>query len=647
MSDKKVYIKPDELNRFIQPIVEEVKKQLITDKVIRLDANQREALAKVTAKHLSVEIDYSKIPKPKDGIDGKNLVWDGAIRADVIEGVKRLIHNPKHEESYKLTAQDRADIAEQAVRLLPEPNSQKTGLDEIVKESIKQEIIDSIIEEAQFVSKIAFNRRLKDIKTLIDQVKGKRPMNTGISGKDMVEEINKILGTSWQEFDDSNLVHLDGTETITGLKSFQALLGVFNGLLNVDREQIRLGRSDNMPVRYHSVHTKASAGAASQNYVRFKVHDRVTDTSQVDVFGLYGNKNAAIGTMVPIANSTGGTLLLGMNDAVQAPAGTVTGGGLLYMVGGKLFNLDSAGVVHDLTATGISWGEIITNGSGIGLAFNVGAGAASGVNPIKVLFDNGATNALEGITVDIGTAAAAHIGFRATGGGNNSSQAHYLAEILAAGRGTGFWSNHASTESLSRSFRLSSTTNNVNGIGQFFSVVSPNNGAFQPINITMSSSAITEARTTDFALYSSARKLTALTTLSDNYDMVHFLRTTTVDRTGSTYNANGAVVKIENKAVEDSGTLNDSVVVLELVQDVDSEGSPIRITQNATIAGLVSGTFKKYKDLDGLLIYKSDGTTPQGNLDATKGATQGAICYNGPGGQPFYFTGTGSNWTGM
>jgi hypothetical protein len=63
-------------------------------------------------------------------------------------------------------------------------------------------------------------------------------------------------------------------------------------------------------------------------------------------------------------------------------------------------------------------------------------------------------------------------------------------------------------------------------------------------------------------------------------------------------------------------------------------------------AALVGGHFKQFIDFEvadgGVMMYMSDGTTPNGNLSGNVGD----ICLNGPAGQPFYCTG-GVAWTGF
>ena len=110
-------------------------------------------------------------------------------------------------------------------------------------------------------------------------------------------------------------------------------------------------------------------------------------------------------------------------------------------------------------------------------------------------------------------------------------------------------------------------------------------------------------------------------TLNDNFDGLKLKREGIA--TGGILNSAGSTLHLENSRIGGGGGA-DTVSLLKLTQSV-----------------LIATKFKRYKDLDGLIIYKSiDGTTPQGNLTGV----QGDICYNGPGGKHFYCTG-GVNWT--
>jgi hypothetical protein len=73
------------------------------------------------------------------------------------------------------------------------------------------------------------------------------------------------------------------------------------------------------------------------------------------------------------------------------------------------------------------------------------------------------------------------------------------------------------------------------------------------------------------------------------------------------------------------------------VDNAAATGSnPIKTLNNA----LVSTNFKKAALFNGVQIWTSDGTTPNGNLSGTTGD----ICLNGDSGKPYYCVAT-TSWT--
>ena len=73
---------------------------------------------------------------------------------------------------------------------------------------------------------------------------------------------------------------------------------------------------------------------------------------------------------------------------------------------------------------------------------------------------------------------------------------------------------------------------------------------------------------------------TSLTT-ADDYDVADISRVSTMNGIGGTLTATGSVLRLSNTVTQTAGTLTDTVVVLELIQDADSAGTVIDITQNA------------------------------------------------------------------
>lgn len=179
---------------------EQVIRELVENRRIRLDSAQMETLGKVSAKYIKVEIDYpaieknllKKIPIPRDG---KDMIYTEAIRADTIEGVLQLVSEPrdgkdgqdgKAGENYVLKAEDRADIASKVLARVDIP------------EDIQKAITDEIVRRSVFVSREQFRKEMRGLKTFINQNKGK-PGVAGISGNDMIEEISGVLGTDWKD----------------------------------------------------------------------------------------------------------------------------------------------------------------------------------------------------------------------------------------------------------------------------------------------------------------------------------------------------------------------------------------------------------------------------------------------------------------
>jgi hypothetical protein len=164
------------------------------------------------------------------------------------------------------------------------------------------------------------------------------------------------------------------------------------------------------------------------------------------------------------------------------------------------------------------------------------------------------------------------------------------------------------------------------------------------INITSSISVTSTSywRTTDYSSYDISRTWTITSwTLVDDYNCFNFKRTSVQNWTWWTFTAAWSVLKLENVATQTAGTLTDSVTPLLIVQDADSTGAPISVTQNA----VVSTNFKKLMVLAWVTIWMSDGTTADGALSWT----EGDICFNwGTGaGQAAYCDATGTNWTDM
>ena len=159
------------------------------------------------------------------------------------------------------------------------------------------------------------------------------------------------------------------------------------------------------------------------------------------------------------------------------------------------------------------------------------------------------------------------------------------------------------------------------------------------LNNAQSSSSLS-ARTTNTAEWLFSRTNTATSwTIADNYNWLYFKRTSVQNWAWGTFTSTWSVLMLENVATQTTWTLTDTVTPLLVVQWASSTGVPIKITQWA----VVSTNFKKLIEGDGITIWKSNGTTPNGNLTGVAGD----LCLNWPSGQTFYCSAAGTTWTGM
>lgn len=170
-----IILSPESIRAIAQEAANMVKKQLLLDDKIEIDPDQLNKLADKVSTRLDSTVDYDKI---------KNT------HLSEIKKVEDKFRN------YELTDQDRVDIAEMAL----------TELD--LSEEIKSTLARS------FVSKSFFNQKIGGLMQLVKNNKG-RAGTAGISGKEMIEEINKVLGTDWQ-IGGGGVTSVDGrTGTVT------------------------------------------------------------------------------------------------------------------------------------------------------------------------------------------------------------------------------------------------------------------------------------------------------------------------------------------------------------------------------------------------------------------------------------------------
>ncbi len=207
--------------KVIEQIKEEVRADMILSGEIALDDSSLAKLAgmvapKLPAPKLQVsradlqevrEIIQNTIHIPADGQDGRNgadgqdgahgidgrdgadLSYTPEIKNDIADGAARLIDTEKIAQK-AASLVDPTPIAEKASELVKIPE---------VRADLSETIIDDIMAAVteRFVAREIFKRRMDDVAELIK--KSSKPLSAGISGGDMIAEINKSLGgAGWQ-----------------------------------------------------------------------------------------------------------------------------------------------------------------------------------------------------------------------------------------------------------------------------------------------------------------------------------------------------------------------------------------------------------------------------------------------------------------
>lgn len=570
--------------------------QLLIAEHVEIDPDQLKLLVDKITSRMDATVDYEKIrldnetaviseviKVKKDFYDEVRLDNEAAllasvrkVRDDLIRQFSDLKNNlPKDRppEKYELTDQDRSDIVDQTL----------LGLD--LSEETKEMLAQSFVSKSFFIDKIATLTRF------VNENKGKAGRGGGISGQDMINAINRVLGTDWQS---------GGGATPTW--------GSINGLLSdqTDLQDALDLKADDSDV-VHLADAEIITGEK-------------TITAALKIDG--GLKDTFVSTAVAVGES--GEISL---DTIK-----------------KSF----IGAINEVNAksTSITWGDSRNSLTGVGLTHNIGANAAVGVQSFKTVLDDTQANALVAHEISLGSSAIGHIGLKITASGASSSQ---KGLHLDCGAGLGAGAVIEGTgDFVGLQINGNTTSPDHRGIKYFSSQLTSRATAFE-VDVTaggqdnhtafdanVATIELTVGRTSNLFNLISDQEVASAVSPSDNFDLANFLRTAGNAGTGgSTLTKAGSVVRMENAS---SGvSVTDSVKVLEIIQSVLSTGAPIDITQNA----ITNVNFRKlWKETNaGVTLWISDGTTPDGNLSGIAGD----VCYNGPGGAIFYCTGT-VNW---
>jgi len=225
-------------------------KKLVVDQNIRLDDEQMQVLARTSAKHINLEIDYPGISENvikhiTELKDSTALFMSEAVRGDLFERIKKEVVLTKQDkqkiaedafkllpsikdgkdgedgkagakgENYILTEQDKTDIASTVKPLISSVKGENQKITTKIRADIAEKAVDNLLNSKEFItllvnaviasdqiiSRESVTKKFTTLRQMIDRVSvsGKSGKEGGISGKAVVGAINKTLGnTTWQ-----------------------------------------------------------------------------------------------------------------------------------------------------------------------------------------------------------------------------------------------------------------------------------------------------------------------------------------------------------------------------------------------------------------------------------------------------------------
>ncbi|MEK7619811.1 MAG: hypothetical protein AAB413_01060 [Patescibacteria group bacterium] len=208
-----------------------------------------------------------------------------------------------------------------------------------------------------------------------------------------------------------------------------------------------------------------------------------------------------------------------------------------------------------------------------------GAGAmtlgSSDVTSITLTTDNGAAadvGITGGLTV---TSGATHNSFTVTSSADGETGAVVTANSLTTGKG-------ASITSTSTAFTSGTL-----------------------LDVDYDASGSLSAKSISFAEITGVRENTATVgTLSDNYDLARFVRSSTQNGTGGTFSSIGSVLYVENAVAATAGSITDTTNGIEVVMDADGTGHGAIITMGTVGAPAANGVNNQ-----GLVIDVNEAAT--------------------------------------
>jgi hypothetical protein len=234
-----------------------------------------------------------------------------------------------------------------------------------------------------------------------------------------------------------------------------------------------------------------------------------------------------------------------------------TSGIFVYNRSGDLKNAQSGSVSTDGTGAGI----VVASGATNSTNFYSQSASANTKHFMGRAWDSLGSNQTV-FTAELGTLASGHVGIQVNAKGASTAQRGAKFDFGTTGTGTAIEIVENAVGKNTESIRLNSTQ-----------------------------SGTLSGRTSNLINNTSTRVNSGGGTFTDNYDAYRFYRLTNQGGAG-TYTADGSVAVFQNQVAPVSGTLNDDVSVVELIQDVDSTGAHINFnTQSNGSAGTKDGDF--------------------------------------------------------
>lgn len=307
------------------------------------------------------------------------------------------------------------------------------------------------------------------------------------------------------------------------------------------------------------------------------------------------------------------------------------GGTFLFVRGGENVNSNTNGIVHfslNNTQSGASTMQKIDLGTSAqghtGLlvnAFNANTSAA-GIKVNKSTTGTGSSIEFSGFghgeghvvfNDAISGSGATGYGIRFKGNISSSSgigYGIYQEKIkFSSGSGYGLYQNIISDSGAgSPGYGIYQGSIGSNGFGWYVNSLggfNSNTGKFFSLNNAQSGVSVNRTTAMSEILNSRTSTLTA-GSRDDDYDVFNIVRTSIQNGAGGTFNSAGSVIRFENVATQTAGTLTDTAVVIECIQDNDSSGGHIKFnaytgtpTDNNVL--YYDGTDFKYRDNAGTL----------------------------------------------